>query len=686
MELKPKKMNEKAFYKYDAFVKNMLKDPLAPQVNVYIEGEIDRKKQIDFTLDLFFLQAEKTKSIAENDYNKNPVKWLESKPIRSRWVIIEARQNNIKKLAEAAMKSSPLERITIAGLTPELQTSLTNSLRELWKEKLNTATKEYKTIFLNHFIDPEKIINLKNQNPVTSTGIHLPFGHETENVLSVQNEQITFFTDERNALKTIEDVINGCTVSELLGPHQFITDLNISEENLNNVSPHFKTNIEEIILHGESNELAAYLPALAESMHNIPYLPIKATPFNKKIIEDSLWRVGLKPAHNSLELITSGKSAVEILGNRSLYGPSYLNVEVSPLFLSSFDINTLKNKMEVSAISSDPVVTLEINDIEYLKSIFLEEAVYPANTSPDAITKTISKATSALGAKGAQAVGDALMWNMVNRPVSTARGVEFAIASMTLDGGNDLIKEALDKKTSYKAYFNHILSYEQRKGCSSSESLHIAAFELVKAYVDVEKKNKKIQHYIDEGDLGRDYGLEESNMVKVTNTKGVEWLRSLPYFFATGTALQITGMGLAIAGQLGSKIGTSTLGLSLATTGGFIFSASTAVTYLSMKEQKAANANHLPCANIGLAIANEKFYAVKQLRDSMLNELVNHLLNNNDSLIEKNLCEEEKTEITEKSSLERFTETPVRDPSRGRNVNETKNRKSNHSRTRSRSL
>ena len=98
-------------------------------------------------------------------------------------------------------------------------------------------------------------------------------------------------------------------------------------------------------------------------------------------------------------------------------------------------------------ISKERIENLQQQDVDYLKSLFVQEAMYPANTSPVAITKTISKATSKLGAMGAEKVGKALVWNLVNRPVSTAGRSSFCsrIDDFRWEG-NDIIKEELDRK------------------------------------------------------------------------------------------------------------------------------------------------------------------------------------------------------------------------------------------------
>ena len=362
-------------------------------LDVRVDGDIDHDKLRSYTMSLFEEQAKQTETSAKNQYAKNPIAWMQSASSRARLVIIEAKDSNAKQLAGVVMNASPLERVLVVGLEGSKREIFEAEMRSLWVKKLDQASPIYKQNFIEHF----------GRDP---------------------------------AITSTNELIKELSLKDLLGPHIESDSLDISFDKLSDDFPHFEVPLEEILCFGHTDELSLQLGPLALKK-GLPYLPVKSEASEDDSLH--LWRAYSKNETTFLEQIASGKSAPDMLGE---------NVALSTSFEASFDLNAVKERMTArGGISKERIENLQQQDVDYLKSLFVQEAMYPANTSPVAITKTISKATSKLGAMGAEKVGKALVWNLVNRPVSTAEGVHFAVGSMTLDGGNDIIKEELDRKS-----------------------------------------------------------------------------------------------------------------------------------------------------------------------------------------------------------------------------------------------
>ncbi len=338
--------------------------------------------------------------------------------------------------------------------------------------------------------------------------------------------------------------------------------------------------------------------------------------------EDSLhlWRCSSRDQTEFLDKIVSGKSALDLLSNNS---GKYQSVNLSTSFEASFQLDLVRAKMEErGGVPEDRISNLQQQDIDYLKSLFIDEALYPANTSPLAITKIISKATSKLGALGAEKVGKALVWNLVNRPVSTAEGVHFAVGSMTLDGGNDIVKEDLDRKTAYKKLYDNLLSNALITGKNHKDAIEFAATELINTYCATEKENKII-HSLIKGEGGanewRTLGLEASNKVKKANTKGIKHLKPMVWLFAIGILLATIGITLATMGVAGIAI-PAAVGLVVAATGITATGIATGLTGSSMYNQRKANYKYLPEANFCFAQANTKQFTAQRERETELSK------------------------------------------------------------------
>ncbi|WP_340199625.1 hypothetical protein [Ascidiimonas sp. W6] len=558
-----------------------------------VHGFIDRDKQISYTMDLFNNQADQDIETYRQEFSRNINAWINSSSSRARMVITEATENNISSLAKATFNASPLERVVIAGLDSEKQELLKKELQKLWKDRLENS----------EFAEDNK-----------------------EQFKKIFGSQDTQYID-------LNQLIEERSLEELLGPHLFKSDLDVGFETMQKEFPQFEVNIEEVLCFGDSNELVEKLGELGKNIQaGVPVFSVKATPFQDN--DEGLWKCACKDAEAFIAQITSGKSAPELIGSSNETG--YDNITISPTFQNLFTIDGMQQEMRNQEFSSADEVAQK--DLDFFKQILFDEALYPAGTSPEAITKTISKATSKLGAMKATKVSQALKWNMVNRPVSSAVEVEFAIGGMTLDGGNDLIKENLDKKNSYKLFFEDLLQTLVENSIEKEQAVKIAFAETVNAYTAIEKHNKSIRELV-HGETGaeawRDLGLESTNRVKEANSLGIKFLRPLMPLFLTGAAIGIVGLALTGVG-LPAAVG---LGLGIAGLGGSALG--TTATAISMYFQIKANKKHLPRANTAFAEANAKMFYAQRERDTQvvvaLNKIKEKLKSNGiDGLREQN--------------------------------------------------
>lgn len=542
-----------------------------PKIDVKVEGTIDRQKQRDYTMDLFENQARQTELLSRSEYDKNPVAWMQSDASRARLVIIEATDSNANELAKAVIDASPLERVLVVGLEGQRKENFETELRSLWSQKIEASSKEYKEAFQKHFNEPNQ-----------STG----------------------------------DLVGKRTLEELLGPHLQKEDLDISYVGITKTAPDVMETIEEIVCFGHNNSLSLQLPSLALTS-DFPYMSVRAEGLSNDDSEH-LWRFSTTDESSFLKRVVAGQSVPDMIKGTD-GGPNLASV--SPDFEHCFKLDVAKGEMaKRGGIPQQRIDNLQQEDLDFLKDLFVTEALYSPYVSPKSVTKIISKATSGIGARGAKGVGGALVWNLVNRPVSTAKGVEFAVGSMTLDGGNDLLKEDLDKKTVYKKQFDKLLAAALEKGRPPKEAVQFATTELINNYCILEKENPTLHNLLNaEGgaEEWRSIGLEWANKVKKTNEQGVNALKPMMPLFIIGTILALGGLGLAIAGFAGAGI-PAAVGLATGIVGVTGTLAAGGFLARSMYKQRKANYRYLPRANFNFAQANAKQFDASKEREKVL--------------------------------------------------------------------
>ena len=549
------------------------------EIDGRVKGHIDRDKQLEYTMDLFYSQASRSKLTSEIEYEKNIQSWIQSAPSRARLVIVEAEADRLQQLARITFNASPLERVLIVGLTPEMKDGLREELKKLWKERLEKSD-----------INREQFLALSKNNGASGS-------------------------------QNLEAALDSRTVDQLLGPHLQKEDLDITHAKLSEHFPQFDVNLEEVLCFGKSSNLAENLVSLGQNIQTgVPTFSVKSEPFTEN--DTGLWKCACRDKTEFTDQLALGKSATELIGKN---GDEYENIDISPSFQALFDITRLKQEMASQGFPDQIIEKIEKKDLDYLKHILFDEALYPANISPNAITKTISKATSKLGALAGEKVANSLKWNLVGKPASAAVEVNFAIASMTLDGGNDLIKENLDKKTSYKSLFENTLDYFKNEGMSSQEATKKAFMETVRTYSEIEKNDATMQNILygsGGAEQWRDFGLKITNRTREKANLGIKSLFPLMPLFIVGALLTFGGFVLIpFALPVAAAIAVSAVGL-------LITLSSVSAIGVSTKNLAKANRDFLPVSNYAFAQANSKMYDAQQIRNLKVNRRLDQLLTN----------------------------------------------------------
>jgi len=558
----------------DAEMESINRD-LSP-VDGRVNEKIDRNKQHSFASDLYANQAEQSILSSKKEYAANPKAWVDSKTSRSRLVVIEAAEWNIKDLAKITYNASPVDRVLIVGLTGGLKKQLATDLKKIHNDSIEAH--------------PDEPINFHNG---LSGGL---LGND------------------------LKENINKASLEQLLGPHIYKDNLDTDFDSMSVNFPQFDANLEEIVCFGETDVLSENTAALARKIDDsgIPIFSVKSSEI--KDSEVGLWHASAAESKNFLRNIADGKSAVDFIGKENDNGRP-VEIKLCPSLNESFGLKGFKDQAYKHNMDVDSHINQE--DLDYFKKIFFDEAVYPSNISPNNIGRLVSKAGSKLNAMKASVVAEELMPNVYDSPRSSAVELEFAVGNMTNDGGGDLIKEALAKKVSYKNFYDDVLqnSIEHNVNNESLKVLKEKAFiQTINSYKTIENENKQIQTY-QNGPAGaetwRDFGLLETEKVQKKNRTALTLLKGMRAFFAGGIGLSAIGFGLAIAGLVGAPI---TLGasLSLSAVGVSLFTASYALRARSIQLQKKANGIHLTQANIAFSLANEKMFDIQGERNLLL--------------------------------------------------------------------
>ena len=540
------------------------------------------------------IQAGRSKEISEIMYNKNIISWAQSASARARLVIIEPNisnsgDNNIIKLAKIAFNASPLERVLITGLDDtKKREDLENALKDLWKKKLKGVASD------NEKDTPEKSANIE------------------QNIKFFLNH---FSQPGKNT--TVEELLDKLTLEELLGPHLYKTDNDISFKSMNEHFQFFDVTVEEILLVGNRNELITNLADLSQNCKNKP------ATFSVKSQEimpgDELWKChALKPA-DFIENVAKGLGPKDIIGlkedsSNETVTKTYENIKISPIFQKLFDIDFIEKILGENPTEEHKIYQ---KDLDYFKEIMFDECLYSADTSPLALPKTMSKASSILLALATRNISNHLYPNMIGYARNAILEVVYANVSSTMDAGTDMIKERIDKKNQYKGLFDNLLNIaihgktkEGEDKPNMEENICSTFLKTLECYNNNENRNKDIQEVINGAKGSTKH--REASLFHLNKSEAAAKIAGT--ILQVQIPLQAAAYGVGIAGSIISGGILAPVFIAAVALSG-----SSILTKLaSMQLLARANGKQIPNVNQTSGIANGENYKAKQLRNTAI--------------------------------------------------------------------
>ena len=491
----------------------------------------------------------------EDGYIREPKKWLDSAHNRGRLILVEAKDDNLKDIANAMVNASPLERVVPVGLDEAKQNEL--------KEDLLVALE----------------LKIQAQDNPTEYRASLMQAYREE-------------YDRPEATR-----LNQFELQELMGPHAFSEAKDISFENLQKeLESSFSTKVDEIILYGSDDNLAMELPLLSRDATAEQFLAIKSSEF--EVGESPFWTARFVDQENPLELLVDSRHPQDILIEanegmnldreqksiagmvKDVFWPGF-DVEVIPATEQNFELNPSFEEAFEGAKDKG----LSDEDVAYLKDIFVGNSLFAPNLSSELYSSTVTKTQSGINGEGAVVVGNALREGNIGRQVATAKGVLFAVNATMFDTANDINLENKDKRQSYKNMFVEMLIQNAKDPSKSPSEVYKSAMsDVINAYAFIEKQ-KKIKFYGQLGDLYRLYTLENADKTNKRNRIGINLLLPLPLGVGYGASATITGMTLAATGTSAS--------IAFPVAGTASFATFTTILATSLEYQRKANADNL---------------------------------------------------------------------------------------------
>ncbi|WP_340202074.1 hypothetical protein [Ascidiimonas sp. W6] len=482
----------------------------------------------------------------EKDYINTPKAWFESKSNRARLVLAEATNFNLKEIAAAVINASPLERVVAVGLeVGEKQEAFKEALIEEWQIKFEAKGDEYQAKVMN-------ALSEITQKPFTAN-------------------------------------LADYDIQDLMGPHTFTNNQDISLGNLNReLGSSFHSKIDEVILLGNENKLAAELPILSEKIGAQQYLALKASAFSLRN-NSPFWTAHLRAEHEPLKVLTSSKNPEAILSP----GKFDINPDLDRIFREMGIKHGLKEK-----------------EVNFLKNLFLDKSLYMNNLSPQLYATTITKAQSGINGKGAIVVGEALPWAIIGRIIATALGARFAVNATMIDTANDMHQEQQEHRLGYKNMFTELVVSAQNKGNEPEESFEGSLDQLFSTYAMTEKSDT-VSLLVDIAEDQRIVALKHANLGNQKNEFGIKLLKPQPLNFAY--AVIATGVGLA------ASFSTFSPSVAFPLVGTGMFAGATSLLAKSLFAQKDAN---VELAHWHRASATGRQFSknVQDVRDHLIKE------------------------------------------------------------------
>lgn len=566
-------------------------------------GKLDKRGEVNsnfienYTNDVFSSIAHRINVSNQDEYSRDLDKLINSGASRSRLVIVEAPKdlNAYQKLAKTIFEASPQDRLLLVGLDSEdKKNALKQEMKVLMQERFESSAsdrlvvaKEVAFNLVSSFeLDKDKegfnleaFLNEKwNIGPEKAALRDFLTSHLTQNGESqvLDDEQKEKFIEDFSA--TFGDnersfILDSLSTADLTRPHLLQDDLDISIETLKNNHPQFEVNIEEILLLGESESLATDVMNLGLDINNgIPTFSIRTTPFTDTY--GGNYKCACKDTDTIMEHIASAESAIEILGKNEAAEPehelarlaqldsannTYQNVTMSPVYQELLDLDKMKSSLPQHGGNIDE------EDLDYMKTILFDGALYEANMSPEKSTQTISKAESKVSALSGKYVARVLPLNIVGQPYNIIEELKYNNAQMALDTGVDFINEKMQNANLYRSMFNQLLKKYADDQLDYPEATKRAFEDTFNFYLNI-KNDPELRKERAYATLSREFAYDMVNDVRSSANKSNKPLKRQWAYSTAALALGVLSLGLAVSGvglPLAAGIGLTVVGYSL---------------------------------------------------------------------------------------------------------------------------
>ena len=640
---------------------------LTPPVDGRIQKgvTVSTKTQHNFTENLFETVKERFLKIDALDFKKDSKKWLSSASKRSRLVVVETENQKVGDLADLIFDGTSLDRVVLVGLKEEqskvLKIELIDKYLGRFSDKKINKLKKAKKQSTSYNIYNNPLPALLSKRKRKDNEIIDVTTLELKRINANRLDFIKSFAKNSDEEKNFEDVLKGCSLKELMGPHMYQESSDLNFDKIKKWDDNFHVNIEEVFCYGKNNKLAKGALELSREIE-VPVFSLRSEDFescpkdDKGLQDQGLWTGAVKST-DFIKKITAGLTTKDFFEKREENSDAYKDIKISKNFKELFDLDSVRELMKSDkgyyrAIDKNKIdLLLDEDDIDYFKEIFLSQGSY-ASATPLGISRTISSAASQLAAKKAEGVATSLKYNAINVPTSSAIEVEFTGGTISLDVGGDIIKEELDKGNSYRLMYQNMLGkiVTEYPEIDMQEALKIAFTQTVSAYIDIEKGSRMINE-LERGKLGanqwREFGVKEMNNIIDCNNKAIEIFSKGGYIFGAQLSLQF-------ASAIHPALGALAFGASGANIVPWSMNAAAAASGLQgLNVQIQALRDHTTNTNTAFSTASSMMYDAQQERALLVDIAVSRFNNHLDThKINKGDAELDLSELNRKQTCD----------------------------------
>ncbi|WP_340202115.1 hypothetical protein [Ascidiimonas sp. W6] len=564
-------------------------------------GNVDSPFVEKYTNEVFSSIAHRINLSNKDEYDKDLDKLINSGASRSRLVIVEAPKDlkSYQQLAQTIYDASPQDRLLLVGLdSDDKKNALKKEMKILMSKRLELSTldrevaarevairlmssfelrKNREDFNLENFLTQEWNIGFDKKG-LRNFIVSYVAGNASHQALTDEQKEKFVQDFTRHFAKSEKQfILNSLTTSNLIKPHLFQSDLDISIDTLRSNHPQIDVNVEEVLLLGETESLATNITKLGLGINNgVPTFSIKTSPFPDRYIGH--YKCSCKDSKTIMKHIASAKSASELLGKQdisesehelnrlarienseSIASDSYENVTMSPIYSELFNLKEMKNVMPMFGNVVDK------EDLEYMKTILFDSALYEANMSPEKSTQTISKAESKISALSGKYVARVLPLNIVGQPYNIIEELKYNNAQMALDTGVDFVNEKVQNANLYRSMFDQLLQKNVDDQLNFPEAVNKAFKDTFSFYLNT-KNDEDLSEERAYATLSREFAYDMVNDVRTSAKQSNKPLKRQWAYSTASFVLGATSLGLAISGvglPLGVGIGLTVFGFSL---------------------------------------------------------------------------------------------------------------------------